>query len=40
VEDAISRGEFAGPGERLVAVLSGLGATLGALLVVVLLTEG
>jgi inner membrane protein YidH len=39
VEDAISRGEFARPGERLVAVLSGLGAALGALLVVVLLTE-
>jgi putative membrane protein len=38
VEDAISRGEFARPGERLVAVLSGLGAALGALLVVVLLT--
>jgi putative membrane protein len=39
VEDAISRGEFAQPGERLVAMLSGLGAALGALLVVVLLTE-
>jgi putative membrane protein len=39
VEDAISRGEFAQPGERLVAVLSGLGAALGVLLVVVLLTE-
>jgi putative membrane protein len=39
VEDAISRGEFARPGERLVAVLSGLGAALGLLLVVVLLTE-
>jgi putative membrane protein len=39
VEDAISRGDFAQPGERLVAVLSGLGAALGALLVVVLLTE-
>ena len=39
VEDAISRGEFARPAERLVAVLSGLGAALGALLVVVLLTE-
>jgi putative membrane protein len=38
VEDAISRGEFARPGERLVAVLSGLGAALGALLVVVLVT--
>ena len=40
VEDAIRHGEFAPPGERLVAVLSGLGAALGALLVVVLLTEG
>jgi putative membrane protein len=39
VEDAISRGQFARPGERLVAMLSGLGAVLGALLVVVLLTE-
>jgi putative membrane protein len=39
VEDAISRGEFARPGEGLVAVLSGLGAVLGLLLVVVLLTE-
>jgi putative membrane protein len=39
VEDAISRGEFAMPGERLVAVLSGLGVALGVLLVVVLLTE-
>jgi putative membrane protein len=39
VEDAISRGEFAQPGERLVAMLSGLGAALGALLIVVLLTE-
>jgi putative membrane protein len=40
VEDAISRGEFAQPGDRLVAVLSGLGAALGVLLVVVLVTEG
>jgi putative membrane protein len=40
VEEAISRGEFAQPAERLVAVLSGLGAAIGALLVVVLLTEG
>jgi putative membrane protein len=39
VDDAIRRGEFAQPGERLVAVLSGLGAALGVLLVVVLLTE-
>ena len=39
VDDALSRGQFAQPGERLVAVLSGLGAALGALLVVVLLTE-
>jgi putative membrane protein len=40
VEEAISRGEFAQPGERLVAVLSGLGAAIVVLLVVVLLTEG
>jgi hypothetical protein len=39
VEDAISRGEFAQPGERLVVMLSRLGAALGALLGVVLLTE-
>jgi putative membrane protein len=39
VENAISRGEFARPGDRLVAVLSGLGAALGVLLVVVLLAE-
>ena len=40
VEDAISRGEFAGPDEHLVAALSGLGAALGVLLVVVLIAEG
>ena len=40
VEEAISHGRFARPGERLIAMLSGLGAVLGALLVVVLLTEG
>jgi putative membrane protein len=39
VEDAISRGEFARPGDRLVGVLSGIGAALGVLLVVVLLTD-
>ena len=39
VEEAISHGEFAQPGERLVSVLSGLGAALGVLLVVVLLIE-
>ena len=39
VEEAVSRGEFVQPGERLVALLSGLGAALGVLLVVVLLTE-
>jgi putative membrane protein len=38
VEEAISRGEFAPPDEHLVAVLSGVGAGLGVLLVVVLLT--
>jgi putative membrane protein len=40
VEDAVRRGEFAHPGDRLVAVLSGLGAALGLALVVVLLTGG
>jgi putative membrane protein len=39
VEDALSRGEFAHPDERLVGMLSGVGAVLGAVLVVVLLTE-
>jgi putative membrane protein len=39
VEDAVSRGEFAHPDQRLVAMLSGGGALLGVLLVVVLLTE-
>ena len=39
VEEAVSRGEFVQPGERLVGLLSGLGAALGALLVVVLLSE-
>ena len=38
VENAISRGEFAHPHERLVALLSGIGSALGILLVVVLLT--
>jgi putative membrane protein len=39
VEVAVSRGEFARPDERLIALLSGAGAALGVLLVVVLLTE-
>jgi putative membrane protein len=39
VEEAVRRAEFAPPEERLVALLSGLGAVLGILLVVVLLTE-
>jgi len=39
VEEAVSRGEFAPPDERLVALLSGVGAALGVLLVVVLLAE-
>jgi putative membrane protein len=39
VEEAVSRGEFAPPDERLVALLSGVGAALGLLLVVVLLAE-
>jgi putative membrane protein len=37
VEEAVSRGEFARPDERLVALLSAVGAALGVLLVVVLL---
>lgn len=39
VEEAVSRGEFAHPDERLISLLSGVGAALGILLVVVLLTE-
>jgi uncharacterized membrane protein YidH (DUF202 family) len=39
VEDAISRGGFAHPDQRLVSALSVLGAALGVLLVIVLLTE-
>jgi putative membrane protein len=39
VEEAVSRGEFAQPDERLISLLSGAGAALGVLLVVVLLTE-
>jgi len=39
VERAVARGEFAGPDERVVLMLSGAGAALGLLLVVVLLTE-
>jgi putative membrane protein len=39
VEEAVSRGEFARPEERLVVLLSCLGSALGVLLVVVLLTE-
>ena len=39
VDEAIRRGEFAHPDERLVAMLSGAGAVLGLFLVVVLLAE-
>ena len=39
VEEAVSRGEFAPPDERLIGLLSGAAAALGVLLVVVLLTE-
>jgi putative membrane protein len=39
VEEAVSRAEFAPPDERVVALLSGIAAALGMLLVVVLLTE-
>jgi uncharacterized membrane protein YidH (DUF202 family) len=39
VEEAVSRGEFAPPDVRLVGLLSGAGAALGVLLVIVLLTE-
>ena len=39
VEEAVSRAEFAPPDERLVALLSGVGAVLGVLLVIVLLAE-
>jgi putative membrane protein len=40
VEEAVSRGEFAPPDERFVALLSGVGCAVGVLLVVVLLTAG
>jgi putative membrane protein len=40
VDEAIRRGEFAHPGDRVVAALSGVGAALGILLVAVLLAEG
>lgn len=40
VERAIRRGEYAGPDERIVAGLSVIGALVGVLLAVVLLTQG
>jgi len=39
VEQAVSRGEFTHPDERLIALLSGVGLALGLLVVVVLLTD-
>jgi putative membrane protein len=39
VDRALGRGEFVPPDERLVALLSAVGAALGVLLLVVLLTE-
>jgi putative membrane protein len=39
VEDALRRGDFVQPDERVIALLSGFGAFLGVLLVVVLLAE-
>jgi uncharacterized membrane protein YidH (DUF202 family) len=39
VDEAVRRGEFAHPDERLVARLSGAAAVLGVFLVVVLLAE-
>jgi putative membrane protein len=39
VEAAVSRGEFAGVDDRAVTLLSGVGAALGLLLIVVLLVE-
>jgi putative membrane protein len=39
VDEAVRRGDFAPPDERLVAMLSGAGAILGLFLVVVLLAE-
>lgn len=39
VEEAVSRGEFVHPDQRLVALISGVGLALGVFLVVVLLTE-
>ena len=39
VEEAISRGEFAHPDERVIAVLSGVAAAMGVLLIAVLLID-
>lgn len=39
VEDAIRRGDFAQPDDRVIALLSGFGAFLGVLLVVALLVQ-
>ena len=39
VEEAISRGEFAHPDQRLIAVLSGVAAAMGVLLIAVLLID-
>jgi putative membrane protein len=39
VEDALDRGEFVHPDDRVIAALSGFGAFLGLLLVIVLLAE-
>jgi putative membrane protein len=39
VEDAVRRGEFAPPDDRMITMLSGVAAVLGILLVVVLIVE-
>jgi putative membrane protein len=39
VEEAVRRGEFAHPDQRVIAVLSGVGLLLGLLVVVVLVSE-
>ena len=40
VDDALARGEFASPDDRVIAVMTALGALLGLLLLVIVLVEG
>jgi putative membrane protein len=40
VDDALARGEFASPDDRVIAVMTTLGALLGLLLLVIVIVEG